>query len=243
MKIIDSSVRLELKNGKFDLQSVLKNMKDYGITHSLIAPPDKFTAVLNKEANAKIAKIVSNNPSSFSGLAVANPWYEKEAEENLEQAFKAGLSGLYINSVRQGFRLTEAILNPLLEICSAYKRSVFCHTGTPIMAMPFQLAVLARAFPQIKFVMGHAGYSDFWYDVIPAAKQSDNIFIDITCTTGAAVKNYIKQLGAEHLLWGSAYPRSGYKVELEKILRLDLSADDLEKIMYKNAKELWDIVI
>ena len=55
---------------------------------------------------------------------------------------------------------------------------VYAHTGTPITAEPFQLAELARTFPDVPMVMGHMGYTDFWYDAVPAALQSENIYLE-----------------------------------------------------------------
>ncbi len=42
-----------------------------------------------------------------------------------------------------------------------YRVPVYFHTGTMIMAEPFQLRELAGEFPNVNFIMGHSGNTDF----------------------------------------------------------------------------------
>lgn len=122
----------------------------------------------------------------------------------LRQAFEQGLVGLYLHPARQGFQLVESIVDPLIDVCRIYGRPVYSQTGTPVCAMPFQLAEMARRFPSVTFVLGHAGYSDFsGYDVIPAAKHSSNILVETSCTGGGLVQTAIDELGPERVLFSS----------------------------------------
>jgi predicted TIM-barrel fold metal-dependent hydrolase len=216
-------------------------MDSCGIGHAVIAPSEAHVAVLNNEGNRHISGFVKNDPERFSGLAVANPWYGNKALETLEIAFKSGLCGMFLNPARQGFHLPEHIVDPLLDLCVQYDKPVYSHTGTPVFCMPFQLAELARRFPAVYFVMGHASWSDFWYDLIPAAQQAENIIIDISCTTGQMIKNIINSIGADRIIFGSGFPQSLPENELKKIDRMNLSSNVFDKIMYSNAISLWRI--
>lgn len=239
--VIDSSVRIESCEGKLCPDSYIQSMDRNGISHAVIAPSDEFTAVHNREGNRQVMELITKHLDRFSGLAVSNPWYGKQAVKILEDAFEQGLAGLYLNPARQGFHLTEAIVDPLIKVCIKYEKPVYSHTGTPIFAMPFQLAELARRFQKARFVMGHCAWSDFWYDVIPAAQQTDNIIIEISCTTGNMVRNIIDALGADRVIFGSGFPKSLPENEVDKIRRMELSPEEYEKIMYENARKLWGI--
>lgn len=239
--IIDSAVCLTSQNGKLNADDWKRRMDSCGIDHAVIAPSEAYVAVFNNDGNQRIAEIVKKDPDRFSGLAVANPWYGEEALQTLKNAFDSGLCGLYLNPVRQGFHLTEHVIDPLLDLCVQYDKPVYSHTGTPIFCMPFQLAELARRFPAIRFVMGHNAWSDFWYDLIPAAKQAENIVIDISCTTDQMVQNIIDSIGADRIVFGSGYPQSLPENEMKKMKRINLPSDIFEKIMYSNAKSLWRI--
>jgi predicted TIM-barrel fold metal-dependent hydrolase len=53
------------------------------------------------------------------------------AVDELKRAFDAGLVGLYLHPGRQGFHLTEAVVDPLIEVCGERGKPVYSHTGTP----------------------------------------------------------------------------------------------------------------
>ena len=240
--VIDSAVRLPAKDGRIEVDTWLRLAGRWGIVHSVAAPADEFLAVRNGEGNALMADLAGRHPEGLSALAVASPWHGPRAVDILNRAFDRGCRGLYLHPGRQGFHLTEAVVDPLIEVCIARDRPIYSHTGTPVCAMPFQLAELARRFPEATFVMGHMGWSDFsGYDAIPAAAQAPNILLETSCTTGGLVKAAIDALGAERVLFGSGYPRSTPECEFEKIRPLGLSQDTLARYARENAKRLWKI--
>lgn len=240
--IIDSAVCLPVENGLLCPAAWMKAARRWKIARAIAAPSAEFVAVYNTEANNQMAKLMKTRRSQISGLAVANPWYGKQAVKILRKAFEDGLIGLYLHPARQGFQLVESIVDPLIEVCSEYDRPVYSHTGTPICAMPFQLAELARRFPTVTFVMGHAAWSDFsGYDLIPAAKQSQNIMIETSCTVSSVIQAAINELGPGRVLFGTGYPRSlpGYEFEKFKVLKLERTV--FAKIMCENALRIWKL--
>lgn len=240
--IVDSAVRLPAKQGRIEADTWLCLAEQWGISHSVAAPADEFVTVYNDEGNDRMAELVAQHSKKLSGLAVANPWYGVKAVDFLRKAFECDLCGLYLHPGRQGFHLTEAVVDPLIEVCLEYDRPIYSHTGTPVCAMPFQLAELARRFPEASFVMGHMAWSDFsGYDVIPAAQQASNIFLETSCTAGEMVRAAIEVLGEERVLFGTGYPRSLPEYEFEKIRTLNLSQEVLDKYMRENAARLWKI--
>jgi len=241
MEILDSAVRLTARGDALDIESWLREADRWGIDHAVIAPSAAHVAVLNEEGNMQVADLLGAHGDRISGLAVANPWYGDKALCMAEAAFERGCCGLYLDPGRQGFRLTESVVFPLVELCARLAKPVYCHTGTPVFAMPFQLAELARRFPRVTFVMGHAGYSDFWYDVAPAATQSDNVLVESACTTGGPLLSVIESIGSRRVLFGSGYPVSLPENELEKIRLLDLDAASLRAILGGNARAVWGL--
>lgn len=241
-RIIDSAVCLPVVKGKLCFELWRQEARRWKIAHVIAAPSSELVAVDNKEANNQMVRIMKARRAEISGLAVANPWYGKRAAQILRKAFEDGLVGLYLHPALQGFKLCESIINPLIEVCCEYDRPVYSHMGTPICAMPFQLAELARRFPMVTFVMGHAAWSDFsGYDLIPAAKQAQNIIVETSCTVGGVVESAINELGAGRVLFGSGYPRSLPGYEFEKFKTLNLECTVYNKIMHDNAIRLWKL--
>jgi len=243
IKTIDISFRINSIGDISDSDTYLNLMGKYNIDYAVIVPTEQAMAVYNKDGNDLMIDMIKKHPEKIGGYAIANPWYGEKAVNLLKDAFERGLSGLYMAPQRQGFKLSEEIIYPLIDVCSVYNKPVYCCTGTPVFSMPFQLAELAQRFPNVSFIMGHCAWSDFWYDVIPAAKQAENIFIDTSCTTGEAVSGIIAELGSERVVFSSGCPRSHPIVELNKIKRLDLEENDLTKIMFMNNSKIFGIEI
>ena len=110
MKTIDSAVRLQ--DDPKAVEAWLARAEECHIHHSVVAPTDARVAVLNDDGNRQMTRLAKAHPRTFSGLAVANPWYGTMAVDTLRRAFDEGLAGLYLHPMRQGFRLTESLLDP-----------------------------------------------------------------------------------------------------------------------------------
>lgn len=238
--LVDGCARLRIRDGRMDVDALLADLDGSGIERCAVAAPDQFVTVDNEEGNREIARIVKRHAGRLVGLASANPWYGSRAAAELRRAFDEGLAGLYLNPGRQGFQLTESLVDPLIEVCEHEGRAVYSSTGTPGYAMPFQLAELARRFPTVRFVMGHSAWTDFsGYDVVPAAEQAPNLLVDTSCTIGAVVAGTLAALGPERLVFCSAYPRSRAVVELAKLRRLGWDERTWSRVTGENADGLW----
>ncbi|MBI2440885.1 MAG: amidohydrolase family protein [Lentisphaerae bacterium] len=241
--IIDSAVRLRTAGNWAQIKAWLAAWQRLGIGHAIVAPADAQATIANEEGNTQLARLMRRYPKQISGLAVANPWRGTEAVALLEKAFDNGLSGLYLCPPRQGFRLTESIVDPLLKVCHRRRKPVYSHTGTPICSEPLQLAELARRFPEITFIMGHGGYPDFWYDVAPALRQAPNLMLETSCQMAAVIQQALDAVGPDRILFGSGFPRSKPDFEIRKIQTMGLPAKTLTKIMAMNAMRCWGICL
>ena len=242
LNVIDSAVRLPARDDRIEVDAWFALAERWGISHTVASPPDEFVAVYNDEGNAMMAEAVEQYPDRLSGLAVANPWYGKKAVDSLKRAFERGLCGLFLHPPRQGFQLAESVLDPLIKVCMEHDKAIYAYTGTPICAMPFQLAELARRFPEATFVMGHMGWSDFaGYDAIPAAVQAPNIIIETSYATSGLVKSAIDAIGAERVLFGTGYPQSRPGPEFEKLKPLNLPDEIFNKYANESARRVWRI--
>ena len=104
---------------------------------------------------------------------------------------------------------------------------VYFHTGTPIYALPLQLAALARDFPDVSFIMGHSGFADFWYDALPAAQDAPNIILEASFAMPSMLAQAVEVLGPERLVFGSDAPMSDPVLELLKLRQLALPGEEL----------------
>ncbi len=241
-RIIDSAVCLPVVDGELRAEPWFELAERYDIVHSVAAPSAQFVAVYNDEGNARMAEIVRRHPDRLTALAVANPWYGPKALDILSRAFDLGLAGLYLHAGLQGFHLTDAIVDPLVELCIRRGRPIYAYTGTPIACEPLQLAELARRFPEATFILGHMSWSDFSnYDDLPAARQAPNILVETSCATGDQVRLAVDVLGPERVLFGSGYPRSRPAYEIEKVRHVEMPPKHWDLYLRENARRIWKI--
>lgn len=239
MKIIDMHCSLGLGiETQQDINELLHAMDRCRIERSVITTVDQFRTVFNREGNDIVLDAVRRFPDRFTGFAVVNPWFGRVGIEELERSVHEGLSGLALYTHQQGCFLTDKIVFDLVRAANAFQIPVYCHTGTPIFSLPLGLMELALDFPDATFIMGSAGYADGWYDVIPAASQAANIYVETSYCPIQLIQVIIEEIGIERVLFGSDSPGNSQSSELLKFEELALSEKDRECLFYENASTL-----
>jgi hypothetical protein len=238
--VIDSHCHLGAGFRKrVSVDDLLREMDRAGVEMAVVTTVDEFIAVSNREGNDEVLRAVRSHRDRLRGLAAVNPWFREQGVRELKRCLEAGLSGLKLNSHLQGFVLSDPIVHPLVETCRAFGVPLYAHTGTPIVAEPFQLAELARTFPDVPMVLGHMGYTDFWYDAVPAALQSENIYLETSLIDIMSIRTALDKVGAGRILFGSDFPESDLALELEKMSLLDMTAEDRARVLGGNAERLF----
>jgi hypothetical protein len=238
--IVDAHCTIGLgRQFHFSAGDLVQKMDQAGIDRAVVGPVDEHITVYNREGNNFILAAVKAFPGRLIGFATANPWYGEPAVSELRRAFDAGLRGLTLNTALQGYFIHDELVHPLIEVAIEYQAPVYFHTATPIFALPFQLAELARCFPQVNFIMGHLGAADFWTDVVPAASQSANIYLETSLRSGVAtIRNAIQTVGAGRVLFGSSAPESELEIELAKLHLVELPPDQERLVLGENMLRL-----
>jgi uncharacterized protein len=214
--IIDSNGTL----AKGGVRALLAEMDRHGVERTVIGPARNFAAVDNRAGNAYIAATARLQPDRFTGFAVASPWYGKKAVDELERARGLGLRGLKIFPAIQGFILTDPLIFPLLDFAEKADWPVWCATGTPVSAMPLQLAELAETYPRVRFMMGYGGFCDFWNDVPDALDRCPNLWIETSYIIPSQIAAWVESCGISKFVFGSDHPFSSLPLELKKIALL-----------------------
>ncbi|MBQ1317137.1 MAG: amidohydrolase family protein [Lachnospiraceae bacterium] len=210
-----------LGEGRYKKQTVEKILADMacsGIDRSVLAPIEEDITVYNREGNERLLAAKEAHPDKFYAFACANPWYGEQAEKTLRDAFCAGMDGVFFVSSVQGFSINDPIVDPLIAICEEFGKPAYFHTATPAFALPLQLTYLARRFPKVNFIMGHAGANDFVYDVPASMRGMHNIYLDTSLNYCESITGIVRDY-PERVVFGSDSPRSPLAFELDKAER------------------------
>jgi len=215
-------------------EELLREMDRYEVDRAVICPVDRCIAVDNREGNDFVLDTARAHPDRFYAFATANPWYGKRAVEELRRALGEGARGIKLHPSLQGFLLCDELVYPLVELAEELAVPVFFHTGTPVFSLPMQLAELALRFPQVNFIMGHMGSTDFWLDAIPAAQQARNIYLDTSWSLPDEVTRAIAAVGAGRVLFGTDTPLSTLHAEMGCRRAAKLPDDVRDQVMGGN---------
>ncbi|WP_127588698.1 amidohydrolase family protein [Paenibacillus koleovorans] len=238
--IIDMHVLVgEARYHSVDPAKLIEQMDACGISAALISPIDREMAVDNRNGNDRVLELSRRYPGRFHAYATANPWYGQAAVDELERALTEGAAAVKLHPPLQGFTIMETLVHPLIEVAAKHRVPVYVHTGTPAFALPMQLRELALTFPEVPFIMGKNGKTDFWIDVVPAMEGVPNIYADTAHDfPERAMGRMYRMFGAERLLFSSNHPVGRMPLELDKVRDLEVSAEDKAAILGGNIQRL-----
>lgn len=207
----------------------VRRMTDYiiGKLQPSSTPPD----------NAYLRRAMEMQDGSLFGFCGVNPHANGAAEE-LIQAFAMGFRGLKLSPMSHQFSFASKAVAELVEICGAHGFPVYSHVLYNPGASTERYVSLARKFPKTNFILGHMGFGPADQDGLRAAVELDNFFLETSTGSFLHIRLAVSQAGASKIIFGSEFPLSHPKVELEKILLLGLTGSELDAVLGRNMEGL-----
>jgi len=194
-----------------------------------------------REENRSLARLTAGSPRYLFYCSV-NPWFGAEALGEMDRCFsELGAAGLAFDTSRQGLPIDSPMIFPFVEAAARRAKPVYFRTGVPLFALPLSLANLARRYPEVRFILGAMGVSDYWGDITPAVRLAPNILLEtsVNANVPAVLPGFIAEFGDRGVLFGSGFPYTDYGLQCRKIERCGLSEQSLERIFFGNAGELF----
>ncbi len=192
--------------------------------------------------NAFIARTVAENPR-LVGFGTLHPASE-DIEADVNHLIGLGLKGVKLHPDIQAFALDDPHCMNLFEAC-ADRLPFLIHMGDYRYqySNPKQVVPVLEAFPHTTVIGAHLGGWSVWDEAVSAfCGKYDQLMVDSSsCLFTISPERYfslIRRYGSDRVLFGSDYPMWTPKTELEQLLKLPFREDELEQILYKNAKTL-----
>jgi predicted TIM-barrel fold metal-dependent hydrolase len=136
------------------------------------------------------------------------------------------------------FLPTDEVVLPIMDEARKRRVTVAIHSGHPPFSLPWSIGELAELYPDVRIVMLHMGHGHGVYiqAAINAAKRHDNIILE---TSGmpmhTKIKEAVKQVGEERVVFGSDYPFHHHSVELQRLSVAGLTKREMEFVVHNNA--------
>lgn len=247
--IIDAHAHISASDyGHVDLY--LEQLKEAGIQRGVVVPggtvdvrrmSDYISGRARPENtvpnNDYVASACTAHQTTLSGYAMINP-HEENAVDVLEKCFISGFRGLKLSPMTHQFSFASKAVADLAACCGDYSFPVYSHVVYNPGAATARYVTLARQFPRTNFILGHMGFGPADQEGLAAAFELDNFFLETSNGSFLHIKQAVTKAGAGKVIFGSEFPLSHPKVELIKVLLLNLPAAEQDKVLSGNIRAL-----
>jgi predicted TIM-barrel fold metal-dependent hydrolase len=228
-------------------QDLRGRMSAYGITKSVLLPLAKGESAVSS-LNDWILSVSGNGLVPFGAV---HPFMEN-MEEELDRLESRGIRGVKVMPLLQEFYPDDPRCQRLYEALIERKMILVTHAGRDpldreeIFGIPERFARTIECYPDLKLELAHLGGLRMWDDVrkylLPARK---NVYFDTAYVSFYMKKKemaeLIRDIGTNRVLFGSDYPWEEPGRAAEIIKNLDLSSQQMESILWRNAAGLLDL--
>ena len=243
---------------KLTAQGVIEFLLSRGVNH-IVALHYSHRPGIARHLNTFMAQLCKGY-SQVTGTATVFPG-EEGARSILEEAFARGLSGVKLHAHVQYFDLDGEEMLDIFETCSEYSQPLVMHVGrqpkNPHYAYqtdPFLLCSAEKlervliSYPSLRICVPHLGADEFVaYHLL--LNQYDNLWLDVAM----GLADYLplinpvplEDMRMDRIMYGSDFPNIPYAWdrELKRLCSMELPAESLERICWKNAAEFFPIAM
>ncbi len=225
-----------------------------GVNRALCAPPGVGAADDFAADHERIAQAIAEYPDRIYGFVRAKPPRGQTAIDEMHYWVRdRGFHAVKLNTIDAStygagcYSLADrALMNPVLEAITALRVPVMVHTGEEHghTCTPALVANLALDFPQITFIIAHAGVPGFLPEVIPFMQRAENTVVDLAgVLRPIIVQNLVDAVGAERVLNATNAPHMPIEFGPQLIQRhcRKLTAAQQEAILGKNSMRVFAI--
>ena len=190
--------------------------------------------------NDGLAELRRTYPKRLFPWGTVNPdWPERELRAEISRMDEdLRLYGIKLVPVIHGSSLASPGMDVVADEAARRGMAVFFHDGSPEYCSAIQVAYFARSHPALRVVSGHGGLRELWPDLIPAVRESPNLWICLSGPTQWGIQRLYDELGPDKLMFGSdgglGHP-AVVKAYLRRIERLRAPEEHKAMILGRNA--------
>jgi len=196
--------------------------------------------------NEATAELIKQLKGMVVGQYVPNVFEDPDTvQEKIEEAAKVfRFGGIKLHPWVSAFPLNHPMVHPVFDVASKYRLPVLSHSARSEFTTPMQFVDIARRYPDVPVIMGHMGKQHTHYDVLPAMKLAENIYLE---TSGSKLQvlleRAVKEFGAERVLFGTDGPGDLLPAYVARIEDLNVGEEDKEWILGKSAAKLFNLPV
>lgn len=198
-------------------------------------------------ANETVAEAARTYPDRLTGIARVDPRLGDDAAAELERSLgQLGLKGLLLHPWEETFRISDPLVNTVVEVAQAHAVPIIVASGYPWLSEGLQVGALARRYPDVTFIATNglqiniAGLGQI--DAELALADNPNIVIQ---TAGVYREDFIEgvvqRYGADRVLYASSLPHFDPQLELLRIRWANFTPDQQDALLAGNTRRIFDL--
>jgi len=209
MYIIDAHNHIGSRRGRKgqSAEEMIEKMDKSGIDKAVVFPYVQYPN------NDYIVESVKKYPDRLIGFAVLDH-NQPDQDKVLEKLVLGGyIKGVKLDTPTRGFSIDDFhVVGKTFEVCNKYHLPVICYCGDNIWVHPYKFAECAKRYPNVNFIMAHAGVFFMTGHAIEVCAEYPNLYIEIS-NINAKVINDAKDKGVLHkVLFGTDMPFNYFEV-------------------------------
>ncbi len=194
---------------------------------------------------AECVKLGKYHSLESYGFAAMHQDYT-DIEKEVERVSKLGLCGFKIHPDIQRVNIDDERLMRLYNACEG-KMPVYLHIGDNREEYRFseirRLYKVIEKYPDLCIIAAHLGGYSAW-DVADTFSGYDKMYYDTSSALEymdkSLAESLINRLGADKIMFGTDYPCTTAKIDLERFFKLDLTETERKAILYNNAIKFFE---
>ena len=226
------------------LSTLLEHGEKAGIEHfviqSVATTPKQVSSI-----NNFIAKSVDEGEGRFTGLGTLHPDSE-DMEADVNEIIALGLKGVKMHPDIQRIELDDPRMHKIYGLCEG-RLPMLLHTGDNRYdySNPNRMIPILEKYPNLTVIGAHFGGWSIWEDATEKYAKYSNFLVDCSSSLYAISPEKAKELimayGTDRVLFGTDYPLWTPESEIERFMKVDLTDEQREDILYNNTAKLFNI--
>lgn len=219
----------------------------------VIAPKSDIQKTV--EQNDALLQLSEDHGNLFLPVCSVHPLDGQEALDEIDRVCKKGARALKLHPNTQNFDVADPAIVKVVKRASENDIPVLFDAYSPFDSdQPGKFIKLSLTLPDARIILAHAHGSRFpdliVYNILsqyPWWKR--NVWIDLSATgplfaTSPFSEQFnwvLHKVGVDRLLFGSDYPIENPRTAASSIMKFDFNQEELEKIFYGNAANLFKL--
>jgi hypothetical protein len=237
---------LQINMGSGELNELLDIAKEANVVKIVVS--SVATSKTQVQAiNNFMAESAASEPMLIPYATLSPEMDKNELRTEIARIKTLGIRGIKLHPDFQRFELDGEVAFKIFEELDG-TLPLLIHTGDKRFSFssPKQMVRAATAFKHLTFACAHLGGWSQW-DNLDGYLKTPNTFFDTSSSlmvlSPKDAARIIRTLGIERFMFGTDWPMWNYKGEWELIEKLNLSEDELDKLLFKNACRFFNLDI